>query len=90
MCAARLEVRHEPAADLRGVHQSSPSCVVLVGRAIAVGRASPSVGRRVELGDSMRHEPEALAQLGFGLGLALRDLVAEHPGAEGQRLPAGR
>ena len=30
----------------------------------------------------MRHEPEPLAQLGFLLGLALRDLVAEHPGPE--------
>ena len=33
----------------------------------------------------MRHEAEPLAQLGFLLGLTLRDLVGEEPGADLER-----
>ena len=41
-----LEVSHEPSPDLRGVHQFSPSCVVLVGRAAVVGARRSSARRR--------------------------------------------
>ena len=37
----------------------------------------------------MRHEPEPFAQLGFLLGLALRDLVTEQAGADLEALRAG-
>ena len=71
--AGPLEVGHEPAADLGGVHQLLLSSVWVVSRV------------RLELGSPMGHHAEPLPQLGFAVGRALGDLVAEHPGAEEQR-----
>src|SRR5688572_7337460 len=47
-----------------------------------VGADRGPMSAAFERGASMRHEPVALAQLGFLLDAGLRDLVAEQPGAD--------
>jgi len=46
------------------------------------------VRRRGQLGYSMRRETVPFPQLRFLLRLSLGDVVAQHPGAEADRLPA--
>ena len=87
-----LEVSDEPAPDLRGLHQLLPSSSgrgaggraggLVLGVVLGVPGRGGTVPPALELGPSMRHEPVALAQLGFLLDPALRDLVAEQPGAD--------
>ena len=84
LVASRLEVRDEPSADLRGVHQSLPflwSSLV----------SAPS-GPRGQLvgGRSMEREAEAVPQLDFLLGHPRPDLVTEETGSRRTAPRAGR
>ena len=84
-----LEVRHEPSPDLRGVHQSSPSSSS--ARRVPVVQPCAAGRRPTSSGCSMRREPEALPQLGFGFSAwPCATSSREQPGAERQPRATGR
>src|SRR6478735_1868384 len=62
-----------------------PSVAAFLLWVVLVGCRDRLVTATGELGSSMRHEPELLAQLRFLLGLALGHLVADHPRAQLER-----